>query len=334
MHSVTINLPSRILLRILAVAVAPVMIFTSPVNAAEISDRRIALTFDDAPRGPGPLYTGGERTRRILQHLEAGGVEGAMFFVTTGNLGRETDGRSRLESYVEAGHRLANHSHSHPWLWKTDVDDYLADVDRASEILATFDGVEPYFRYPFLGEGRSEAKRDAVRNGLDARGLSNGYVTIDNYDWYMNALLKEAVRADRSINEKRWCSAYTSILLAGVEFYDRRAVETLGRSPQHVLLLHENDLAALCLGVLIDALHNEGWTFVGAETAFGDAIATSPPDTLFNGQGRVAALANADGRPPQELIHESEDEAWLRRRFRTLGLLPENPVPATQDPPR
>ncbi|WP_240956143.1 polysaccharide deacetylase family protein [Wenzhouxiangella sp. XN79A] len=291
--------------------------------AAADQQRRIALTFDDAPRGAGPLFSGVVRTQRIVDHLDAGAVEGALFFVTTANLEREADGRARLVSYVEAGHRLANHSHSHPWLWKTGVDDYLADVDRASEVLATFDGVAPYFRYPYLDEGRTVARRDAVRAGLAERGLRNGHVTVDNYDWFMNALLAEAVRSGRAIDEAAWCSAYTSILIDGIEFYDRIARETLGRSPQHVLLLHENDLAALCLDDLIAALKDGGWAFVPAETAFGDPIAAWIPDTLFNGQGRVAALAAAAGQPLRTLVHESEDEAWLRRRFQSLGLLSE-----------
>ena len=293
---------------------------TTAVAAAEPRGR-IALTFDDAPRGNGPVYSGPERTDRLIEALDAAGVEGVMFFVTTGNLEKAPRGAERLRAYVDAGHRLANHSHSHPWLWRSTVEDYIADLDLSIERLGDFDGTSPFYRFPFLDEGRSEKKRDVLRTALAARGLRNGYVTVDNYDWYMNALLGEAVKAGHDIDRTAWCAEYVAIMADGVIFYDRIARQTLGRSPDHVLLLHENDLAALCIGDLVYALQADGWTFISAETAFEDAIADRAPDTLFNNQGRVAALAHEAGRAPRSLIHESEDEGWLRARFTAAGLL-------------
>jgi len=37
------------------------------------------------------------------------------------------------------------------------------------------------------------------------------------------------------------------------------------------------------------------------------------PDTLFNGQGRIAAMAPAAGAAPEDLVQPSEDEAFLDR---------------------
>lgn len=58
-----------------------------------------------------------------------------------------------------------------------------------------------------------------------------------------------------------------------------------------------------------------------AETAYADPIADMLPDTLFNGQGRVAALAYAAGlRPAREMIPPFEDEAWLEAEFARRGV--------------
>ncbi|NDY96605.1 polysaccharide deacetylase family protein [Wenzhouxiangella sp. C33] len=287
-----------------------------------VSGGTIALTFDDAPRAAGPLFSGEERTRRLIDTLDQARVTGAMFFVTTKHLSDVPGGTERLLAYVEAGHLLANHSHSHPWLWRTTAAEYIADIDQASSMLEGFDGVAPFFRYPYLDEGRSIAKRDEVRSALVQRGLRHGYVTVDNYDWYIEVLLAEAVAANPEIDETAWCDAYTSILLSGVAFYEDMARNILGRSPHHVLLLHENDIAALCVGYLIRGLRAKGWELVPAEKAFSDPIAAELPNTLFNGQGRVAALAHAAGEPAGALVHQSEDESWLRSHFTSLGLIP------------
>ena len=153
-----------------------------PVGA----QKRIAFTFDDVPRQTGAFFSADERTARLIDALRRGGVTQAAFFVTTGNLEKPfgAGGEKRIADYVAAGHVIANHSNAHMWLHRTSVADYVADIDQAARWLEGRAGYRPWFRFPFLDEGRRDlAKRDSVRAALRARGLRNGYVTIDNYDW-------------------------------------------------------------------------------------------------------------------------------------------------------
>ena len=302
--------------------VALLMVMSGSLD--EESERRIALTFDDAPRGDGPFLTGAERTDKLVAALADVGADGSMFFVTTENLDARGDvGVARLRKYVDAGHVLGNHSHDHMWLWKNDVGTYVADIDLASDKLTAFDNVAPYFRFPFLDEGRETQKRDAVRAALAERKLKNGYVTVDNYDWYMVSLASEAHEAGHIIDMDALGDAYVELLVDAVEFYDAMAVETLGRSPAHIMLLHENDLAALFVDDLVRALQANGWTIVPALEAYKDPISEHEPDTLFLGQGRVAAMAHESGRARRDLVHLTEDEALLREEFLKRGLLPQ-----------
>ncbi len=114
--------------------------------------RRIAFTFDDVPRTPGPFLTPDERTARLIASLAEGGVEQAAFFVTTGNLDQPygADGEERIAAYVEAGHVIANHTHSHRPLSRTDPAAYLADIDRAEAWLSA----QPGHRPPLPPRGR------------------------------------------------------------------------------------------------------------------------------------------------------------------------------------
>jgi peptidoglycan/xylan/chitin deacetylase (PgdA/CDA1 family) len=284
--------------------------------------RQIALTFDDAPRGDGAFFSGPQRADALIAALDEAGVAEAMFFVLTGNIAAHRDGEDRLRAYARAGHTLANHSHTHPSLLRTGVPAYLADIDTASAILKELPSVRPFFRYPFLHEGRGAVERADMEAGLAARGLRNGYVTVDNYDWYMEALVTEAVRAGSALDMAVLRDMYVETLTATVEFYDGIAREAIERSPVHVLLLHENDLAAMFVDDLVRALRDGGWAIVPASDAFADPIGDRAPETDFNGQGRVASLAAEAGWTPRQLIHESEDEAFLRAEFVRSGLLP------------
>ncbi len=300
-----------LLLRLLLVLA---LAFAGATARADAPRKRIALTFDDAPISGGPLFDGPERTRRLIAALKGAGVRRAVFLVTTGHL-RSRDDEARIRAYAAAGHLLGNHSQDHRRLSRIGADAYLADVDRARETLARFPNVRPWFRYPFLDEGRDAATRDAVRAGLKRRGLANGYVTVDTWDWALVDLVRKAKESGKAVDLDRLRTLYLEMMLSAVGTYDRLARETLGRSPAHVLLAHENDVEALFIGDLVRALKRRGWTIVAPDEAYADPIARQVPDTLRNGNGRVAALAAAKGVDPARLSDRYHDEALLARLF-------------------
>lgn len=296
--------------------------------APAAAQKRIALSFDDVPRRAGAFFTPEERTAQLIAALEQGGVDQAGFFVTTGNLKRPdgAGGEKRIGAYVKAGHVIANHSASHRWLSRTEVANYVADLDEAERWLAKRPGHRPWYRFPYLDEGgRDLAKRDALRAALAERGLANAYVTIDNYDWHIDALASDAKRAGKAMDMAALRDLYVETLVQTADYYDAIAVETLGRSPAHVLLLHETDLAAMFVDDLAAALRADGWEIVTIDHAYRDPIAKAEPDTWFLGSGRVAALAHLKGRAPRELVHERTDEDVLTRLFteRVLKQAPE-----------
>lgn len=279
----------------------------SPAADSTAMTRRIALTFDDAPRGDGPLFSGPERTVALIEALRVANTGPVAFFVQTSNFERP-GGAERIAQYAAAGHIIANHTHSHLWLSRTDTDDYVDDIGRAEQLLHGFDNRRPWFRFPYLDEGKPLEKREAVRTALSDYNLMNGYVTVDNYDWYLEAKWKEAVDEGRSVNIEALRRIYVDMLLDAANFYDDIAVKTLDRSPAHVLLLHENDVAAVFIGDLVAALRSDGWEIVSPDEAYRDPVANLVPTTLLTGQGRIAALAVDDGVDPRTLTHFAIEE--------------------------
>jgi peptidoglycan/xylan/chitin deacetylase (PgdA/CDA1 family) len=262
--------------------------------------KRIALTFDDIPRAPGAFLTQEERTKRLIAALKKAGVRQGAFFVNPGFLAdpERSGGEARIKAYVAAGHVLANHSFSHPQLGVTSADDYLADIDRAEAWLKGRKGRRPWFRFPYLHEGGTDKlKRDAIRAGLEDRGLQNGYVTVDASDWNMERQAIEARKAGKKIDMAALRDLYVQSHVDAAEFYDRLARQTLGRSPAHVLLLHETDLAAIYIDDLVAALRRAGWTIVTADEAFADPISSAMPDVPSARGTLTEALAWEKGLP-------------------------------------
>lgn len=272
------------------------------------SAKTIALSFDDAPKGNGPIYTGDQRSIRLVNQLKVSNSGPVAFFVTTRNLNLANN-RARIHRYADAGHLIANHSHSHKWLRKTETKEYLKDIDQAELLLKGFKNRRPWFRFPYLDEARELNKRNKVREELAKRHLNSGYVTIDNYDWHIEQQWHEAVRAGKEVNINALRDVYIEVLVSAIEFYDQMAIDTLNRSPHHMLLLHENDLAALFIGDLISELRNNGWQIISPDKAYADDISRYQPKTLMTGQGRISAMA-----------HDRHDEGKTTDNAKSEGL--------------
>ena len=111
-------------------------------------DKCLYLTFDD---GPSP-----ETTPLILEILDSYNAK-ATFFCVGENVDKHP-GSFRM--YIEAGHKVGNHSYSHPKGWETDTDNYLANVQKCSEVVKS-----TLFRPPYGKMTRSQQK--ALRENYD-----------------------------------------------------------------------------------------------------------------------------------------------------------------------
>lgn len=278
-----------------AVAALTLIAWAAPLalsaSEPERVEKRIAITFDDTPRGAGAFLTLEERGPKLVAALAAAGVRQAAFFINPCRLHSERDG-ALVRAYETAGHVLADHTCSHPGLSRVSAAYYLADIDRSQAWLRERPTYRPWFRYPFLDEGgHDSAKAAAVRDGLEARGLTNGYVTADGYDWNMERLTIAAKRAGRTIDMAALRDLYVETHVGAADFADGLAYRATGRHPAQILLLHETDLAALFLPDMVAGLRKAGWTIVTADEAFDDPIARRTPQVAFANGTRVQMLA-------------------------------------------
>ncbi len=284
---------------------------------AEQPRKRIALTFDDVPRNPGAFFTPDERSRRLIAALKAARVPQAAFFITAGNLQEPfgQGGEKRISDYVAAGHVLANHSYSHPHLSEMSAADYLANLDRTEAWLKGRPGRRAWFRFPYLDEGMGDkAKRDAVRAGLMGRGLRNGYVTVDGADWHMEMLTQQAAQAGKTMEMDALRDLYVETHVEAANFNDALARRELGRSPAHVLLLHETDIAALYIDDLVEALRKDGWEIISADEAFRDPLMNEMPDAPSANGTLLGQIAQARGRT-EALWPPMANQQTARRLF-------------------
>jgi peptidoglycan/xylan/chitin deacetylase (PgdA/CDA1 family) len=237
------------------------------------SPKIIALSFDDVPRAPGAFYTKDERTIRLIAGLQAAHVRQVAMFVNPGRIGATDGSAERIAAYTAAGHVLGDHSFSHRDLSSMPAANFLADIDKAEGWLKGRPGYRPWFRFPGLNQGgKDQVKRRTVLDGLAARGLLVAGVTVDGSDWYLERLALDAQKAGRPMDVDALRDLYVETMVQSADFSDALMRRTIGRSPAHVMLLHETDLAARYIGPLVDGLRRDGWTIVPVDTAYADQI--------------------------------------------------------------
>ncbi len=241
--------------------------------------RRVALTFDDLPANS---FLGTLGELEVITEGLVGGLARhqipAIGFVNEGKLyvdGALDERRAALlETWVEAGLELGNHTYSHPDLHRTPLDQFERDVLRGEVVtralLARVERRPRYFRHPFLHSGRSLEVRDGLERFLAEHGYRVAPVTIDNQEWiFARAYDHARARRDASL-ANRITEAYVAYMDAVFAYYEAQSKALLGYELPQVLLLHANRLNADALDPLVRMMTSRGYAFVALDEALAD----------------------------------------------------------------
>jgi peptidoglycan/xylan/chitin deacetylase (PgdA/CDA1 family) len=282
----------------------------------------VSFTFDDGNTSDLAGFKFEEWNRMLLSHLKAENLK-AVFFVTGRNK-LTKKGTLLLKSWNDAGHKIANHSFSHPNFnsEKNTPELFESQLKRTDSIISSLSNSIKLFRFPYLKEGQNQSKVDSIRKILSDNKYLNGYVTIDASDWYIDQRLirriKEIGLEKAEIDQFK--DFYLEHILDRANYYEELSYEMNGRHIKHTLLLHHNLTSALFLDDLIEKFKKEGWEIVNADNAFKDKIFEKIPDANFAGESLIWSMAKQSGRFDQSLRYPAEDSRYEKDKMNKLGL--------------
>lgn len=270
--------------------------------------KEIALSFDDAPMGSSYHFSASERTDELTKKLD--GLPPAMVFVNA------CKGIKEIKKYREHGHLIANHSCSHPRLDEVGYEKYVQDIKKGDDLLSPFFVGQKFFRFPYLNEGTDIGHRDKVRAWLKKHDYRNGMVSVDNDDYVVSFRINEAKKNGKKIDYAKIKKILLDHLLGAVDFYDDLAIKTIGRSPKHVLLLHEMDATIMVLDEFVKELRKKGWTIISAEEAYQDKLYQAEPKNNYANNGILAQIAFDKMGDKVGYFQLKELEAQLQQAFK------------------
>ncbi|MEO3711964.1 polysaccharide deacetylase family protein [Roseateles flavus] len=266
-------------------------------SALAQAPQRIALTMDDGPHlSATPRLSPQARNEAILAALRKHRVQAALF-VTCGNGADRPEGLALVQAWSQAGQLLGNHTMTHLDLNSPQVslEQCQDEIQRCQQILAGRAGLQRWFRFTFLREGKPEAKRDGMRAWLKAQGIRNAYVSLDTSDWRLNEFLETRLKADPQADVGDIRQAYLDHLWQRAQAYQALSRRLQGRDIAQVLLTHHNLLNALFLDDVIAMFKARGWQFISPAEAFEDPVYQLQPLSNVAGQSLLLSMARSLG---------------------------------------
>jgi peptidoglycan/xylan/chitin deacetylase (PgdA/CDA1 family) len=202
----------------------------------------------------------------------------------------DPDAQQALRIWIDAGMNIGNHTWSHPSLTENTAEDYESEIARGEPALAQYAGARDWhwFRYPYLAEGETLEKRNAVRAWLSAHGYRVAQVTLsfDDYAWndaYGRCLAQQDAAAIAWLRQ-----SYLEGAAEYIQLGRRESAIVFHREGRHeiphVMLLHAMAFTTLMLPDLIELLRKEGFRFAQLPKVEQDpAYAQNPGAALPDG---------------------------------------------------
>jgi len=236
-------------------------------------NKQICVTFDDLPVAR--ISDRIERliiTDKILSTLGEFGVSAAGFVIGD-NIEDDPD---ILESWLASGHRLGNHTFSHPDLNEVPATMYIHDIEKGHKsiegLLKKNKQKKRYFRYPYLHYGDNIKSRRTVADYLDNQGYTIAHVSIDTEDFVYNLQFEKIYQTADSLEMVQLGHEYIDHIMEQLDAAEKLSDEILGRPIRHILLLHMNRLNSYFLGDLLSEITRSGYGFVSFDQALADPV--------------------------------------------------------------
>ncbi len=228
------------------------------VQSVGMTPIRVALTCDDAPTiysRPGGIEPDPARLDRVRQGLREHGVRHCVAFV----VGRSVLGqREPLVRWLEAGYELGNHTFQHLAASGVNPAEFLADVARCDQLLASIGafaaGRPRLFRFPYLDRGPSPQARLALTAEVKAMGYTIVSGTVDFYDHLYEEPLARALAQGQQRQAQMVEARYLETACRSVAYRARWIRRTPGPELTHIALFHAGLISPAVLPRLLDRM--------------------------------------------------------------------------------
>lgn len=242
----------------------------------------LAVTLDELGS------TGPEPVEKIAKALRGAGVAEAYGFVAGARIAEDPANAESIRLWLRYGYQIGNHTFSHRSLSDVSADVFMQDILENETVLKRF--ARPgddwhWFRYPYLSEGETVAKKATVRSFLQNMPTGQNYriaeVTVDYADWLFDAAYSRCLEQGRTDRIAWLKEVYLHKATYSFMEAQANARGLFGRDIPHILLVHYSRFTGEIMADLLAALKADGARFVTLGEAQSDPVFETDPETVL-----------------------------------------------------
>lgn len=242
---------------------------------------KVAITVDDLPiHSDIPKeMTRLDVAKKMLSTLNKENIPEVYGFINASKAQFQPEMKEVLKLWVKEGYPLGNHTYTHLSLNDSTISEFQKDIKVNEKMLEDLNEKRngKFFRYPYLREGETLEKRNAIRKYLTENGYEIAQVSIDFEDWsWNNPYVRCLEKKDKKSLE--WLEkTYQENALAKLDEAKKMATALLKRDIPHILLLHIGAFDAQMISALIKNYRAHGVEFISLTEAMKDDVYKTDP---------------------------------------------------------
>ncbi len=273
-------------------------------------------------------YTSENITNKIIQALDKTKTTDIYAFSNSWPLPKTPTISKIFDKWVQAGHHIGNHTHSHPSLNKVTAEEYIKEIKLAEKLLEPWLKKAPskLFRYTQNLWGNTEEKLVKVRNHLKSSGYSIAEMTSLFYEWHWNKAYVSLLQSSDLDGFDFLKNSFIDFCVAQLKYDHVEAEKWFGHEVCGIIIVHNLPFFAEVVEELLDRLLVEGAVFVSLEEAMRDPVYDYAASVVSDSDRALVLhqkLADVQGMHIPRIVPEFEN---VFNRVRKMG---EN-MPATQ----
>jgi peptidoglycan/xylan/chitin deacetylase (PgdA/CDA1 family) len=188
----------------------------------------------------------------------------------------DKDELNLLESWLQNGLELGNHTYSHMSYHQSSFDEFAEDVKKGDvnlkKLAKKYNSEISYFRHPFLHSGSTKSSSDSLHNFLVSLNYTESPVTCDNQDYLFAKAYATAHQAQDSAKMKAIAEAYIQFTGDKLDYYESISYKLYDRYIDQIMLIHANQLNADYLDKLLELFQSRGYTFISQQKVLEDPV--------------------------------------------------------------
>lgn len=171
---------------------------------------------------------------------------------------------------------LGNHTYNHPRYSEVGFPDFVLNIEKAEHIIEPhakrYNKDLKYFRFPYNDLGSDTASNEMIKAYLESKDYVLTPHTVESSDWMFNFVYRHYLSEGDTLAAKEIAEDYIATTIDYFRYYDSVTVDKYDRPIKHIYLCHDNKLHADYFGELIQAIRDEGYSFITLEEAMQDEI--------------------------------------------------------------